>query len=196
MRSEAEQLALEDNDQNVAIAERRLLEGSDKKPIVEAYPEGRIELRDGAVGGMEAQLLDVAMKQHDELASKESKYHEIIAQLQHHLEAEKKVLRDLRGQKTHDNFEKSELREQFLNCIEEVRKDIVRRRVQTAADTKLRKTFQSRADTAAARRKDLRSTWRPTAPMYGTQRNLPPQVEDSDPRPKLGSFTARDRRYL
>ena len=67
--------------------------------------------------------------ENSELVGKQEKYEDIISQLKGRVESEKKTLRELKSSIILDDPEKSELKEYFINCIEDVRGDIMRRRL-------------------------------------------------------------------
>jgi hypothetical protein len=62
------------------------------------------------------------------LREKEVKYVDTIKHLKNQIDSEKKNARSLRAEKVNFIMQKNELEEFFLSCIEEVRKDIVKRR--------------------------------------------------------------------
>lgn len=68
------------------------------------------------------------VKENAELKAKEHKYVETINHLKSQIDLEKKNTRTLRADKVNFMMQRNELEEFFLQCIEEVRKDIVKRR--------------------------------------------------------------------
>jgi hypothetical protein len=71
------------------------------------------------------------VRENAELKEKEIKYVETIRHLKNQIDAEKKNARTLRADKVNFMMQRNELEEFFLQCIEEVRKDIVKRRTIT-----------------------------------------------------------------
>ena len=71
------------------------------------------------------------MQENAELKDKEVKYVETIRHLKNQIDCEKKNARSLRAEKVNFIMQRNELEEFFLQCIEEVRKDIVKRKTIT-----------------------------------------------------------------
>jgi hypothetical protein len=68
------------------------------------------------------------VRENAELKDKEFKYVETIKHLKNQIDMEKKNARSLRADKVNFTTQRNELEEFFLQCIEEVRKDIVKRK--------------------------------------------------------------------
>ena len=68
------------------------------------------------------------MRENAELKEKEFKYTETIRHLKNQIDTEKKNTRGIRADKVNFMMQRNELEEFFLQCIEEVRKDIVKRK--------------------------------------------------------------------
>lgn len=68
------------------------------------------------------------VRENAELKEREVKYAETIRHLKNQIDSEKKNARSLRADKVNFMMQRNELEEFFLQCIEEVRKDIVKRR--------------------------------------------------------------------
>lgn len=73
------------------------------------------------------------VKENAELKEREVKYVETIRHLKNSIDSEKKNARSLRADKVNFMMQRNELEEFFLECIEEVRKDIVKRRTITSS---------------------------------------------------------------
>jgi hypothetical protein len=71
-----------------------------------------------------------------ELKEREMKYAETIRHLKNQIDAEKKNAKSLRADKVNFMMQRNELEEFFLQCIEEVRKDIVKRKSLNQGSTK------------------------------------------------------------
>lgn len=72
------------------------------------------------------------IQENAELKDRELKYAETIRHLKNQIDSEKKNARSLRAEKVNFMMQRNELEEFFLQCIEEVRKDIVKRKAITA----------------------------------------------------------------
>ncbi len=146
--------------------------------------QGRIALPDEVKrmdeAAAEGHALSKLAKENLELQSRGQKYEDIVGQLKHRLEMENKELKELRTQKATENTDRSDIREHFLNCIEEIRKDIGRRRLATAKQTRASRAFLNRVEVGGSSSK--RAPHRQTA------------GENPDSRPKLSTFTAADKR--
>lgn len=70
----------------------------------------------------------------------ETNYTEVIKELKMQIEREKNRLRKTLSEKVNDNTDKNELESMFVDCIEEVRKDIMKRRLKNEIYNK--KKFQ------------------------------------------------------
>jgi len=70
----------------------------------------------------------------------ESNYMETIKELRIHIDREKNKARKVTADKVNENTEKNELEGLFVDCIEEVRKDIMKRRLKNEIYNK--KKFQ------------------------------------------------------
>ena len=82
------------------------------------------------------------------LRTKDEKQKEEIRLLRTQLEVERRSSRELKTEKQKFFSKKSELEELFMACIEEVRKDIARRKsVQLARDNNLNSTLKSKKAT-------------------------------------------------
>ena len=68
------------------------------------------------------------VRENAELKDKEMKYIETIRHLKNQNDVEKKQMRSLRAEKVNFMAQRNELEEFFLQCIEEVRKDIIKRK--------------------------------------------------------------------
>jgi len=125
-------------------------------------------------------------KENDDYKSKQSKYEEIISQLKHRLENEKKSLKDIKSKTAYgQGFEKLEIKEQFLNCIEEIRKEVSRRRVQNSKTQKIAKAMENRSGLMTSK-SNKKTAFSPMSPI----------ADDTESRPKLNSFTAGDKRKV
>lgn len=67
-------------------------------------------------------------KENAELKERELKYVDTIKHLKSSIDVEKKHARSLKADKVNFLTQRNELEEFFLQCIEEVRKDIVKRK--------------------------------------------------------------------
>ena len=70
----------------------------------------------------------------------ETNYNESIKELRIHIEKERNRVRKVQGEKVNDLTEKNDLESLFVDCIEEVRKDIMKRRLKNEIYNK--KKFQ------------------------------------------------------
>lgn len=68
------------------------------------------------------------VQENAEIKERELKYAETIRHLKNQIDTEKKNARSLRADKVNFMMQRNELEEFFLQCIEEVRKDIVKRK--------------------------------------------------------------------
>ena len=85
----------------------------------------------GVVAGSGTVSIDEYRKlvqENAELKEREVKYAETIRHLKNTIDSEKKNARSLRAEKVNFMMQRNELEEFFLQCIEEVRKDIVKRK--------------------------------------------------------------------
>lgn len=73
------------------------------------------------------------VKENAELKEREVKYVETIRHLKNQIDSEKKNARSMRADKVNFMMQRNELEEFFLECIEDVRKDIVKRRTITSS---------------------------------------------------------------
>jgi len=77
---------------------------------------------------IKSQRLTKIKKENEGLKRKEKSFIDEINKLKKELDFVKKETREIRAQKAAENLEKTELKEFFLNCIEEVRRDIIRKK--------------------------------------------------------------------
>jgi hypothetical protein len=75
----------------------------------------------------------------------EERYEDRIAKVKFDLKEEKKRILSVSVQKSSDYFEKSELEALFLECVDEVRKDVIKRRTQNLFTQKFQKKSVSPA---------------------------------------------------
>ena len=84
------------------------------------------------------------VKENADLRNREAKHIDTVKQLKTQLDQEHKQLRQMRAEKVNFLSQRNELEEFFLQCIEEVRKEIVKRRsISSAYKTMKRSTSQS-----------------------------------------------------
>ena len=75
------------------------------------------------------------VRENAEMKNKELKYAETIRHLKNQLDTERKMARNLRADKVNFMTHRNELEEFFLQCIEDVRKDIVKRKTISSSYT-------------------------------------------------------------
>ena len=83
-------------------------------------------------GGNSPEFLSQLGEQPRAIGEMEIRYVETINHLKSQLESERRLLRQIRSAKTNYITEKGELEDFFLQCVEEVRKDILARRMKSA----------------------------------------------------------------
>ena len=117
------------------------------------------------------------LKENQELRDKENKYVDTIKHLKNQIDNEKKYARSLRADKVNFMTQKNELEEFFLQCIEEVRKDIVKRKTISSSYS------NKRANTGL--RKSTSTASMPRSEAAAVEANA-----------KLDNFTATDKRKV
>lgn len=85
------------------------------------------------------------------MEAQESKFHESVKHYKSIIENEKKKIINLNAQKNNAFVQKSDLEGLFLECVEEVRKEVLRRR----AKSLLQQKFPRKSGSAQRERKDL-----------------------------------------
>ena len=84
------------------------------------------------------------VKENADLRNREAKHVDTVRQLKGQLDQEHKQLRQMRAEKVNFLSQRNELEEFFLQCIEEVRKEIVKRRsISSAYKSMKRSTSQA-----------------------------------------------------
>eukprot|EP00347_Sterkiella_histriomuscorum_P002600 403367516 len=121
------------------------------------------------------------VQENAELKDREIKYAETIRHLKNQIDSEKKNARSLRAEKVNFMMQRNELEEFFLQCIEEVRKDIVKRKSITTAGYSTTKKNLKRSTSTASMTKT------------GTQAY---QEEQNIQNAKLDQYTATDKRKV
>lgn len=119
------------------------------------------------------------VRENAELKDREMKYVDTIKHLKNQIDSEKKNARCLRADKVNFMTQRNELEEFFLQCIEEVRKDIVKR-----------KTISSSYST---KKNMKRSTSTASMKMMGAGGS---QQQEEQANAKLDNFTATDKRKV
>ena len=133
------------------------------------------EERFGASTTEEA-IIEKISKENKELKEKQEKYHDIIVQLKRKLETESKGLKEVKTKELNKGCEDTELKDHFLNCIEEIRKDIIKRNVISARQVKTARPIKGRLPFQTSREGSA--------------------AEDNIYMPKLSNFTAGDKRRV
>lgn len=146
-----------------------------KSGVEHVLEEGKIVLPDQqpGKGSSEETLAKKLTKENEEMRARQEKYDEIISQLRYKVETESKGLESLKARESGKSGEDKELKSHFLSCIEEVRKDIVRRNVATARQVKTARPIKERA-------------------LLHTDRSAQSNLLN----PKLSNFTAGDKRKV
>jgi len=113
------------------------------------------------------------VQENAELKERELKYAETIRHLKNQIDQEKKNARSLRADKVNFMMQRNELEEFFLQCIEEVRKDIVKRKSLNQATQKKNMLWSASRGSLAKE-----------------------STDDELPNAKLEHFTATDKRKV